>query len=138
MSGVPEHIAKLIRDGRKIEAIKLLREETGVDLQTAKEAVDRMDADPLFDPIAEPVEPGEFLKEVRALAEDGKMIEAVVLYRQQTGMGLKNSIQNVEQLVQDPSLPAPNLHAPLVAAVIAIALLGVGIALLIFLLGPTP
>ena len=50
MEPLPEHIADLIRQGRKIEAIKLIREETGVGLKEAKDAVERLSAvmDPLL------------------------------------------------------------------------------------------
>ncbi|MFF4347316.1 ribosomal protein L7/L12 [Streptomyces sp. NPDC001530] len=35
-------VAALLRDGKKIQAIKAYREATGADLKEAKEAVDRM------------------------------------------------------------------------------------------------
>ena len=38
----PDDIIMLVRQGRKIEAIKLYREKTGVGLKEAKDAVDRM------------------------------------------------------------------------------------------------
>jgi large subunit ribosomal protein L7/L12 len=39
-SAGPETIESLVRAGRKIEAIKLLREQTGLGLKEAKEHVD--------------------------------------------------------------------------------------------------
>ncbi len=44
-----------------------------------------------------PVE-GAWLAEVRALKESGKLIEAIKLYRQNTGLGLKESKDAVEGL----------------------------------------
>ncbi|MFJ8360500.1 ribosomal protein L7/L12 [Streptomyces sp. NPDC093984] len=37
-----ERVAALLRDGRKIQAVKVYREITGADLKEAKEAVERM------------------------------------------------------------------------------------------------
>ncbi len=42
MSDNPQRIAELIQQGKKLEAIKLLRETTGVSLQEAKEQVERL------------------------------------------------------------------------------------------------
>jgi len=45
---VPDHdsildeVVALVRQGRKIEAIKLYREKTGADLKTAKDAVEKL------------------------------------------------------------------------------------------------
>ncbi|MEU8590879.1 ribosomal protein L7/L12 [Streptomyces sp. NPDC048664] len=40
---VLEQVAALVRDGRRIQAIKVYRELTGAGLKEAKEAVERMD-----------------------------------------------------------------------------------------------
>ncbi|MFD8301697.1 ribosomal protein L7/L12 [Streptomyces sp. NPDC059690] len=37
-----DEVAALLRDGKKIQAIKVYREATGADLREAKEAVDRL------------------------------------------------------------------------------------------------
>ncbi|MCL6668709.1 MULTISPECIES: ribosomal protein L7/L12 [Streptomyces] len=37
-----DEVAALVRDGKKIQAIKVYREATGADLREAKEAVDRL------------------------------------------------------------------------------------------------
>jgi large subunit ribosomal protein L7/L12 len=42
-AGVPPEILDLVRQGRKIEAIKLYRQETGVGLREAKEFVDALE-----------------------------------------------------------------------------------------------
>ncbi|MGW0564184.1 hypothetical protein ACWDZ4_27165 [Streptomyces sp. NPDC003016] len=39
-----DQVAALVREGKKIQAIKLYRETTGSDLLTAKNAVDRMES----------------------------------------------------------------------------------------------
>jgi ribosomal protein L7/L12 len=38
-----DEIAAALREGRKIDAIKLMRESTGVDLKAAKDAVEEME-----------------------------------------------------------------------------------------------
>jgi len=38
--GVPDDVARLVREGRKIDAIKRYREITGLGLKEAKDAVD--------------------------------------------------------------------------------------------------
>ncbi len=137
MPTVPEHIAQLIRDGRKIEAIKLLRQETDVDLQTAKEAVDRLDADPAFDPLPPVLSPGEVSEDVKKLAWLGMKIPAIKLLRQQSGLGLKEAKEVVEQLPRNPELPVPNVRATLISALVAVFLMALGIALAIYFLGTT-
>lgn len=190
MQSLPEHIAKLIRDGRKIEAIKLLREETGVDLKTAKEAVDKLDADPAFDPVSldeaianasgevkELAQAGEriaaiellmertgvglwdaeqavdqFLESdaredvpaeqqdkkvsdlVRDLASQGLLIQAIKVHRDETGLGLKESKEIVEQLPRSLVIPAKNIRGVLVTAIIAAFLLVLGMAMAVFFL----
>ena len=131
MDSLPEHIAELIRSGRKIEAIKMLREETGVDLQTAKEAVDRLDADPAFDPISALKTEG-ISDDVLLLAWEGQLIPAIKLLRQQAGLGLKEAKEIVEQLPADPSLPQRSTGSVVVALVIAAVLLVMGIAMAVF------
>lgn len=42
--GVRQEIMMLLRSGRKIEAIKVYREKTGVGLKEAKDAVERLES----------------------------------------------------------------------------------------------
>ena len=133
MTSLPEHIAELIRHGRKTEAIKTLRLETGVDLKTAKEAVDRLDADPAFDPI--PALKTEGISEdVLLLAWERQLIPAIKLLRQQSGLGLKEAKEIIEQLPVDPGLPQPSARSAVVPLVIAGALLVIGLALAVIFL----
>lgn len=140
MPTVPERISELIRNGRKIEAIKLLREETGVDLKTAKETVDKLEADPAFDPVslddATPEIGSEISEAVRTLAWQGLQIHAIKLFREQSGLGLKESKEAVDLLPRNPELPAPNagpgMVAILVVILVAALLLVLGAALAFF------
>ena len=40
-AGLPPEVAALVKQGHQLEAIKLLRKQSGLDLKAAKEAVDR-------------------------------------------------------------------------------------------------
>jgi ribosomal protein L7/L12 len=95
-----ERVRALLRQRQKIQAIKLVRERTGIGLKEAKDAVeelertDRLPADlpsgrgmkARGAPVA-----GEFLAEARHLKERRRAIEAVKLIRAHTGLGLKEA-----------------------------------------------
>lgn len=109
---------------KKIEAIKLYREHTGVGLKEAKDAVEYAIAHPDRAPshlggseLSEPrkSKPDEvggmdwdllLSDQMQALLPD-KMIEAIKLYRQQTGVGLKEAKDAVEEYMLNPeAVPA--------------------------------
>jgi len=138
MDSIPEHIAELIRSGRKIEAVKLLREETGVDLQTAKEAVDRMDADPVFDPLPVPERPEDVSDEVQSLAWEGQKIVAIKLLREQSGLALKASKEIVDLLPVDPNVPQTSAKTAIVSVMIVVFLMAVGLAMAVYVFSTTP
>lgn len=84
-----------LANGRKIEAIKLYRELTGVGLKEAKEAVEAM----MAAPSAAPVPSSNLdLEPVRALVANGKKIEAIRLYRELTGTGLKEAKEIIDAM----------------------------------------
>lgn len=100
MSNRYEEIADLIRQGRKLEAIKLLRETTGIGLKEAHDEIDRLTAALGSE---EPPPPAHrsstgLSNEVAALAQQGKKIEAIKLHRERTGLGLKEARDQVEAL----------------------------------------
>jgi ribosomal protein L7/L12 len=95
-------VSVLMASGNKIEAIKRLRELTGLGLKEAKDYVESMPAaGPL--PVlprtgfAPPAGAGD-LAEVHALAQQGHKIEAIKRYRQLTGVGLKEAKDYVDRL----------------------------------------
>ena len=91
-------VASLMQAGRKIEAIKLYREQTGAGLADAKDAVEAMargEAPPLR--AAMPPANSDTLEN---LIRAGRKIEAIKLYRAQTGVGLKDAKDHVEALAQ--------------------------------------
>lgn len=107
-----DEITWLLQSGQKIQAIKLYREDTGASLADAKAAVERMEPAlrmslvPPGDPqmLAAPVMPNNapdaLKREVEALLTQGKKIQAIKLYHEQTGQGLREAKQAVERMEQ--------------------------------------
>ena len=137
MDALPRHIADLIRQGRKLEAIELLRAETGVDVARAEEAVERIGAG--LDPLAEapldeaPEAPAVYLNlEELTLAGSGRKTEAIQRIRERTGLGLKEAKDLVDTV---PGAAAATARVAVVAAV-AILLLVAGVVAAVFLSAP--
>ncbi len=106
MAAEDQEIRDLIAAGRKIEAIKLYRERFGVELKDAKAAVEALErgAPPAPTPptpgtesAPEAIDPG-FREELQALTAQGRKVEAVKLYRERTGAGLKEAKDAVDAL----------------------------------------
>lgn len=92
-------ISQLARSGEKIEAIKLYREEYGVGLADAKDAVDAIARGESPASQAQAALPASGPdKAVRALAADGELIDAIKLYRELHGVGLKEAKDAVEAM----------------------------------------
>lgn len=85
-----------LRADRKIEAIKVYRELTGVGLKEAKDAVERRAAGLPPAPPAPRFAAGHDLSEVDRLAAQGNLIQAIALYRKLTGASLKEARYAVE------------------------------------------
>lgn len=100
----PDQLAAIhdaLRRGKKIEAIKLYIEATGVELKEAKDAVETMKVGsppPLPSPAAA-------LATVHEALLRGDKIEAIKLYREATGVGLKEAKDAVEAM-GTPAIPA--------------------------------
>lgn len=90
---LPDDVRAAIAGGRKIDAIRLLRERTGLGLVQAKAAVEAgsmPDAAPL--PQQQPQGlPGSLPSEVRAALAAGNLLQAIKLLRQAKGIGLKQA-----------------------------------------------
>ena len=91
-----QEIATLLKEKRKLDAIKLLRERTGCGLSEAKEAVEAIErgggAEVPLPSMSAPagVEPA-LASSVLDLARAGKTIEAIKLLREGTGLGLADA-----------------------------------------------
>lgn len=162
-----EQIQKHLGAGNKIEAIKVYRQATGVGLKEAKDAVEAMQAgQAIAFNVATPrlqstAQDPATIAELRALLQRGNKIEAIKIYRQATGVGLKEAKDAVEAMqagvvdantfpteaanaypFQRPARPAatpvpntPGLNfivVGLIAGGVFLVMLGVAVALLVF------
>lgn len=110
-------VRSLISAGRKLEAIKQYREFYHVGLKEAKDAVDAMEAGrpaPIpsgVSPYGPVTDPG-FAAEVRRLAREENLIRAIQLYRERTGLGLKEAKDAVERIAAGETVSATPAEAP--------------------------
>jgi ribosomal protein L7/L12 len=105
-----DEIIRLLQAGRKIEAIKRYRADTGAGLADARAAVERLELEMSIsagtpDELQTPAPGGaapDFLKrETEALLQRGRKIEAIKRYRAQTGLGLRAAKEAVDLLEQE-------------------------------------
>ena len=94
-------VRSLLEQNRKIEAIKLYRERTGVGLVEAKQAVERLESgnspvhsDPQFGSLEAATQ-----QQIDTLIANGRTIEAIKLYREVTGVGLKEAKDHVDAII---------------------------------------
>jgi ribosomal protein L7/L12 len=92
---LPADVVDLLQQDRVVEAIKRLRETTGLGLKEAKDAVDayrtQRTTPGTRSASIDPLPP-----DVLAAMERGQKIEAIRLLRDRTGMGLKEAKEAVE------------------------------------------
>jgi ribosomal protein L7/L12 len=111
----PERLAEVLRltqSGNKIEAIKLFREMTGLGLKEAKDAVEAIQAGQTWEaqatfvastrqtPVGDPL-PSSKMAQITQLARAGQKIEAIKLYREVFGVGLKEAKEVVDKIAPD-------------------------------------
>lgn len=98
-----EEARLLMRQGRKIEAIKIVREKTGLGLKEAKDLVETPGwAETPGSPHAPgppSVEPAR-MDEIQAFIDAGQLIDAIKLYRELTGLGLKESKDAIDAMAR--------------------------------------
>ena len=114
-----DRLQQLVREGKKIEAIKLVRAQTGLGLKEAKDAVEAIERGerPELTPRATDARHGVSsveLDEINELLLQDKKIEAIKLYREQTGAGLKEAQAAIEAIEETgwPPLPGDPTRAP--------------------------
>jgi len=100
-----DEIRELIGKGKNIAAIKRYREVMGVGLAEAKAAVEAMIVDH-FATGSGTTDDGSLTDEVISALERGEKIQAVKLYRDQNGVGLKEAKEAVERLGEQHGIPA--------------------------------
>ncbi len=93
----------LVSQGQKIEAIKVVRAQTGMGLKEAKEYVEALTrgeqtAMPTPHPVSTTNLTSADQAEIQSLLERGRKIEAIKIVRARTNMGLKEAKEYVERL----------------------------------------
>lgn len=104
---LPANVVDAIDRGEPIEAIKLLRQATGLGLKEAKDLIDQhVRGEPVSLPVAA-VAPVTLPAPVLAALQRGNKIEAIQLLREHTGLGLKEAKDAVDAATPTtPALPA--------------------------------
>jgi ribosomal protein L7/L12 len=155
----PDQVQKIhryIHDQQLINAIKLYREATGTSLAEAKLAIEEMARDEFTKPSSEMRMGNEPIMDnkIRSLLAQRKKIDAVKIYREEHGIGLKEAKDYVDQIeysMRRENLPGSmpyesaisgnpfddteddkRRRAVLMAAIVAVLMLGLGI-LFVFL-----
>lgn len=129
---LPADVLAALQRGGTIEAIKLLRESTGLGLKEAKDIIDRHASGQEVS-VSAGVTPAAIPPDVAALMLQGNKIDAIRLLREQTGMGLKEAKDAVEA-IQERNKGAQSRLAPgeiarpgngtwIVATLVAVAVL---------------
>ncbi|MBC8115979.1 MAG: ribosomal protein L7/L12 [Candidatus Saccharimonas sp.] len=97
-------VRRLLADGQKIEAIKVLREATGAGLAEAKQAVEAIERGEFLEAAGLD---GDFEGELLRLLQAGRKIEAIKRYRERNPCGLKEAKDFVEALAAQRGIVAP-------------------------------
>ena len=96
-------VVRLLAQGGKMEAIKLVRDRTGLALAAAKDAVETIGRDEAIVPPARSLaatirRAQEMSEEVQQLVAKGQKVEAIKLIRERSGLGLKEAKDLVDRL----------------------------------------
>ncbi len=122
--GFETQIRSLVEHGQMIPAIKLYRERTGVGLAEAKSAVEALAAGRPIErrtPEADGISPDSLEGQVVALVQARRKIEAIKVYRERTGVGLKQAKDAVEGLAVKHGINPGTGCAGMVLLIIAFA-----------------
>lgn len=98
---LPPEVQDAIQRGDLIQAIKRLREATGLGLKEAKDAVEaHRRGDTMELPAATPAAGPAGMADVQRALQAGNKIEAIRLLRELTGVGLKEAKDQVDAMEQ--------------------------------------
>ena len=104
---IQTEITYLLQQNKKIEAIKVYRQATGSDLATSKNVIDNAGVSGMRNQLPGTAQPSaiafaelppEIQAEIARLLQQGKKIEAIKMYRQQTGSDLARAKNAVDLL----------------------------------------
>jgi ribosomal protein L7/L12 len=125
MSADENELIDLIRSGRKIEAIKRLREVRGLGLSEATAEIERLGNKSAAATAMRAPRQVDF--EVRQLAQSGQRIAAIKLLRERNRLGLKEAKDLLDATVPPPGKPVlPWIVVALLVAGLAVWLLYTG------------
>jgi kynurenine formamidase/ribosomal protein L7/L12 len=99
-----DELRALMAAGRKIDAIKQYRAATGAGLTDAKNAVEALER--AGSPPSRESTDSPFESEILSLLEQGRKIGAIKLYREKTGVGLKEAKDFIDALAEDQHIGA--------------------------------
>ena len=125
MSGLtPDQVRKIqeyIRNQQLIHAIKLYREATGVGLAEAKSAVEAMTRDEAVEPPSGTMDyDNPVLEEkIRSLLARNQKINAVKIYREEYGVGLKEAKDAVDRIQVSMRSGSSSMNLPYEPAISA-------------------
>ena len=116
-----QEIHALIHKQQLIGAIKLYREVTGVGLAEAKLAVEEMARDEFAKPSSEMQRGNDPIMDnkIRSLLARRKKVEAVKIYREEHGIGLKEAKDYVDQIEYAMRRDNPSRNMPYESAISA-------------------
>ncbi len=99
-AAAPEDVEGLVKAGRKVDAIRAWRQRHGGGLKEAKEAVETLSRGQAPRPAAKHDEPSRQVTEqdIRHQLRHGNVIDAIKLYREKTGVGLREAKEAVESI----------------------------------------
>jgi ribosomal protein L7/L12 len=131
-SMLPEEAIAALGAGNKIEAIKIVREATGLGLKEAKEAVERyVPGDAPYRAPKRPSTGGEaFPLEAVSALQNGRMIDAVKIVRAAHGVGLKEAKDAVDRYIASDSLLRGRFEAARAEVRKAVRLWAIALAML--------
>lgn len=131
---LPANVLEALHQGQTIEAIKLLRQATGLGLKEAKDAVDAyMQGLPVSMPTGarEVSSPASVLMALQT----GNKIQAIKLLREQTGLGLKeakDAVEAMEAEIVGGTGRYPTIEKPKQSRVLWLLLGAVGLGMAIY------
>lgn len=99
-----EQLRSLLDRGAKADAVSLYRERTGAGQQDASDAVDAFERGEPLPPL--PEMDAELEEEALALLRAGQKIQAVKMYREQTGSDLKDALRAIDALAAEHGIAA--------------------------------
>ena len=120
---VIDELLSLIRSGEKIAAVKLFRAKTGASLVEAKEAVEAIERGETPAQY-ERSKVEDWQQEVLILLRERQKIEAIKLYREQNGVGLKEAKEAVEALAAEHGISTKGSGCAILLAACRLVSLG--------------